>query len=285
VPRGKALKSLRLIQAAADILREIQPATVRAVCYRLFTRGLIPDMSKNSTNRVGTQLVYAREQGDIPWSWIVDETREAERVAQWDDPEHYARVVQRSYRRDRWNEQPVRVEVWSEKGTVRGTLAPVLNRYGVAFRVMHGFASSTTAHEIAVESAGSAQPLQVLYVGDHDPSGLYMSEVDLPERLDRYGADLALRRLALTADDVRGGALPDYPAKETDTRHRWYVERYGRRAWELDALSPVVLRRRVEDTIRSLIAPEAWERAERVEAAERASLEDVLGQWKAARAA
>ena len=127
MPRGKALKSLRLIGAAVDILREIQPATVRAVCYRLFTLGLIPDMSKNSTNRVGVQLVYAREQGHIPWAWIVDETREAERIAQWDDPEDYARTVQRSYRRSRWNEQPWRCEIWSEKGTVRGTLAPVLD--------------------------------------------------------------------------------------------------------------------------------------------------------------
>ena len=150
---------------------------------------------------------------------------------------------------------------------------------------MHGFASSTTAHEIAAESTYSEQPLQVFYVGDRDPSGCYMSEVDLPERLERYGADLSLRRLALTAEDVRYGDLPDYPAKATDTRHRWYVQRFGRRAWELDALSPVILRRRVEDAIRSLIDMEAWERAERVEAAERASLEDVLGQWKAARAA
>jgi hypothetical protein len=52
--------------------------------------------------------------------------------------------VARSYRRDFWQQQPERVEVWSEKGTIRGVLQPVLDEYGVGFRVMHGFGSATT---------------------------------------------------------------------------------------------------------------------------------------------
>ena len=44
------------------------------------------------------------------------------------------------YRRDYWDQQPVRLEVWSEKGTIRDVLQPVLDEYGVGFRVMHGFA-------------------------------------------------------------------------------------------------------------------------------------------------
>ena len=35
-------------------------------------------------------------------------------------------------------------EVWSEKGTVRGVLAPTLDKYGVGFRPVHGFSSATT---------------------------------------------------------------------------------------------------------------------------------------------
>src|SRR2546423_15554010 len=55
MPRGKAQKSLDLIEAAYEILEEIQPATVRAVCYRLFIAGLIQHMGKNETNKVSTQ--------------------------------------------------------------------------------------------------------------------------------------------------------------------------------------------------------------------------------------
>ena len=62
MPRGKTAKSLALIDACADILQEMQPATVRAVCYQLFIRHLLPSMAKTYTNRVSTQLVYAREQ-------------------------------------------------------------------------------------------------------------------------------------------------------------------------------------------------------------------------------
>ena len=153
MPRGKAASSLQLIDACYTILEEIQPATVRAVCYRLFVGGDIASMAKTCTNRVSSQLTYAREEGLIPWEWVVDETREAERVPAWTDPEAYVDVVKRSYRRDRWAQQPRRVEVWSEKGTVRGTLAPVLNEYGVTFRVMHGFASATSLNQVAEESA------------------------------------------------------------------------------------------------------------------------------------
>ena len=113
--------------------------------------------------------------------WIVDETRSLERVATWDDVEQYARIVAHSYRRDFWQQQPRRVEVWSEKDTVRGVLAPVLDEYAVGFRVLHGFSGATTIHEVAGDD--DRRPLVALYVGDFDPSGMFMSEMDLPARI------------------------------------------------------------------------------------------------------
>jgi hypothetical protein len=182
--RGKARKSLDLIQAARDFLEEANPTTVRGVCYHLFVRGVIPSMARKETAKVSRLLNDAREEGWVPWEWIVDETRELERTPSWDDPAEYVRAVRRSYRRDFWAEQPQRVEVWSEKGTVRGVLAPVLEEYGVGFRVVHGFSSATAIYEVA-RGDTVTHPLEVLYVGDWDPSGLYMSEEDLPERLGR----------------------------------------------------------------------------------------------------
>ena len=280
--RGKAAKSLRLIASSTEILAEIQPASVRAVCYRLFTMGLIPDMSKSSTSGVSKQLVYARETGCIPWAWIVDETREAERVPSWDDPEQFARVVQRSYRRDRWAQHPRRVEVWSEKGTVRGTLAPVLDKYGVTFRVMHGFSSATVVNQVTDEARDSENPLLVLYVGDWDPSGMCMSEADLPKRLAEYGGCVEIQRVALYEEDVANRGLPSFDAstKAKDPRYKWFVRKYGHRCWELDALSPVVLRERVGSYIRSNIDIEYWARCEVTERAERESLVEVMATWK-----
>jgi hypothetical protein len=191
-------------------------------------------------------------------------------------------VVQNSYRRDRWALQPRRVEVWSEKGTVRGTVAPVLEEYGVTFRVMHGYGSATALYGAAGETAAHDAPLCVFYVGDWDPSGLHMSEVDLPRRLDRYGGNVEFIRAALTEPDVRDPSLPSFDAdtKRNDPRWPWFTDRYGERCWELDALSPVVLRARVEQLVRERIAWEPWKRCGLAEQAERESLHGVLGQWR-----
>ena len=76
--RGKGKDTLKLIAASKEILEEIHPASVRAACYRLFVRKLIKSMMRNDTDRVGCQLVYAREEGIVPWGWVVDETRSVE---------------------------------------------------------------------------------------------------------------------------------------------------------------------------------------------------------------
>ena len=169
--------------------------------------------------RVYRLLKEAREQGDIPWEWIVDETRSLERTSTWADPAEYARCVARSYRRDFWDQQPVRVEVWSEKGTIRGVLAPVLDQYAVGFRVMHGFSSATSVHDVAEDDDG--RDLIALYVGDYDPSGLFMSEQDLPSRLAEYdGHHVDVARIALIRAQVSD--LPSFPV--TDKRDRSTIQ-------------------------------------------------------------
>ncbi len=281
--RGKSQASLELIDAAREILEEINPATVRAVCYRLFILGITPNMGKNATGMVSKQLVWAREQGIIPWEHIVDETREAERISSWDDPESIINAAFSGYRKDYWAMQPNRVEVWSEKGTLRGTLAPVLDEFGVTFRVMHGYGSATTIHGVAEEDSAHDKPLTVLYAGDWDPSGLHMSMVDLPVRLERYGGVITINRVAL--DDVDTDERTDLPffqaeSKSKDSRFRWYVANYGERCWEVDALSPVVLRKRMRAVILKLMDVDKWNHAVKIEAAERESMTNILGDWK-----
>jgi hypothetical protein len=286
--RGKSRKSLDLIEVAYTILREIQPATLRAVCYKLFVLGIISSMTKKSElNKVSTQITWARENGSIPWGWVVDGERPVRRVSAWENPAEYAETVKRSYRRDRWTDQSRRVEVWSEKATVLGVLQPVLDEYGVTFRSMKGYSSATAVYQAAQDSLIGTKLLEVLYLGDWDPSGLHMSEVDLPARLKEYGGIVALRRLALTTADTLSG-LPSFPVetkkgnekKKGDPRYRWYLDAgYGLQCWELDALSPVTLRKRVEDAIRTRLDLDAWDRADVVEKAEQESLTSILNAW------
>jgi hypothetical protein len=284
MPRGVAPKTLALIAAAAAILAEVQPATVRGVCYQLFNRRLIPDMSKGATDRVSRALVRAREEGTIPWAWIVDETRPLELQPTWDDPDAYMEVVAESYRRDRWGSQPERVMIVSEKGTVGGVIRPVIRAYGLPFAVYHGFGSATALRNLAERSVADRRPLTILYVGDHDPSGRYMSEVDLPERLERYGGVARIERLAVTRDQIADHRLLTFSAaeKQKDARHAWFVGAYGQTCCELDAMDPNDLRQTVEDAIVRLIDPDAWELAGATEEAEAASLKAYFDAWPGA---
>ena len=173
------------------------------------------------------------------------------------------------------------IEVWSEKGTIRGTLAPVLEEYGVTFRVMHGYASATVVNDIAEYSREVGKPLVALYVGDWDPSGKHMSDVDLPRRLEEYGGDLTVERIALLRDDLADLPSFDPETKRQDPRYRWFTRNVGTKCYELDAMPPPDLRARVETEIRSYIDLDLWDHARMVEAAEVQSMQDFHKSWLA----
>lgn len=265
----------RIAQERA-LLAAIQPASVRAVAYQMFVRGLIPSMAKTETNKISEDLVWAREQEIIPWEWIVDETRRPEVMPVWANLPHFLQSVKVSYRRDLWADQAVHLEVWSEKGTVRAVLAPVLEAYRVPFRVLHGFNSATVVKDTADASLDlpADKPFVALYIGDYDPSGWFMSEVDLPARLADYGGAVDLRRIALTwadgpgrgVDPFTGQPLPGYDVlaperlfprghprdgqpKNNCTPRYLDGARAGRTGYELDAMAPPTLRARVQEAI------------------------------------
>lgn len=284
--RGISNNSKEIIKESYNILNEINPATVRADAYRLFTAGLIPDMKTGTVAKVGKQLGYARDNGIIPWKWIVDENRSVERPVLWDDPDERLDHMISTYRRDNWQDQPNWVEVWSEKGTVRGILAPVLDEYGIPFRVQHGFGSKTVLHDVAIQTQYASKPLTILYVGDYDPSGMYMSEVDIPNRIGYYNGFATINRIALTKDDVLDDKgkekLPSFPAKdkEKDPRYNWFVANYGEKCWELDALSPVTIRQRVENEIIKMLDMDIWNRSLHIEKVEVDAFYHYQDSWK-----
>jgi hypothetical protein len=300
--RGRAAVTNALIAMMVEIAQIIQPCSVRALAYQLFNRKLIASMSKQDTAKVSRLSVIAREEGTLPWEWIVDSTRNEERVATWADPAAYGRAVMRSYRRNKWDAQPCHVAVWSEKGTVEGTLRPVLEKYEVPFQVLHGWSGATPVWDAASANLQRTKPTVILYVGDYDPSGMGMSELDLPRRLARYStndpsdkdmdpgmvaatleeAQLSVRRIALTAADTRAiGPASRFPvtAKSKDSRFRWFRQRYGEWCWELDALSPVTLRNRVGRAILGELDPDLWDRYCEVEKAEQEAIRTTCQSW------
>jgi hypothetical protein len=292
-----------------EIAAEIQPCGVRALAYQLFNRKLIPSMETKHTKKVSNWSVIAREEGRMPWDWITDATRAEQRVATWANPAAYARDVQYSYRRNKWLDQPTHVSVWSEKATVEGTIRPVLERYEVPFQVLHGWSGATPVWDAAQANLDRHQDTLILYIGDYDPSGMYMSEVDLPQRLARYSSDtpadrdidlgwarrqlaesrMEIRRIALTKADTEAlGPATRFPAsdkagnseKKGDSRYPWFVRNHGQWCWELDALSPAVLRDRLEEAIVDELDEESWDRYSGVEEAEREVIIATCRAWE-----
>jgi hypothetical protein len=280
--RGKSKSRLELRQACYERLQETQPASVRSVAYYLFNvLQLIPSMHKREVARVGDEIRQAREDGTIPWEWVVDESRQLEKRPSWNDPEEFMESVIPQYRLDYWEQQPVAVEVWSEKSTVSGTLRPIIRRFGVGYRSMHGFTSATKIHDIADLTLSLDKPLRVLYVGDFDPSGMGMSEVDLPKRLEEYGAEaFTITRVSLVRADTVGLAYFPASDKRHDPRYGWFLKTYGDRCWELDAMNPNTLRDKVEAAIIDLLDIPAWNVCVQAEQAQRDTFKTVLTAMK-----
>lgn len=284
--RGKAAATLELERAILDIVAERAPLTVRGICYALFTQGLIANMSVGNTARISRIATAMREAGALDWAQIVDGSRVVDRVDLWNNPDEIIRSAICGYRRDHWRDQPVLIELWAEKATVHGILQPVLDELGVAFRVMKGFCSYTTLRQAAEDSLGLPADRDglALYLGDWDPSGLYMSEVDIPARLARYGSRWAFRRIALTRDDLDHLPYFDAATKAGDARARWYLKRTTadpRKCWELDAMDPNTLRQRVRDSITAHMDADAWRHSLMVEQSERESLQHFHREWSA----
>ncbi|MDY0068251.1 MAG: hypothetical protein RBS02_17965 [Steroidobacteraceae bacterium] len=149
---------------------------------------------------------------------------------------------------------------------------------------MKGFGSFTAVRQAAEDSIDltSDRDAVALYIGDWDPSGLYMSEVDLPARLARYGSRWSFRRIALVRDDLDGLPHFDTSTKKEDARPPWYLKNTTAdpsKSWELDAMDPNDLRERVRVEIERYMDLDAWQRALDVEAVEKESMQDFHAEW------
>jgi len=276
--RGLSADSRRIIDQAYEVLEQEHPSGVRRVAYALFG-----NQAGQRVKKLGELLTRARKLGVIPWDWISDETR-PERTPFVVVDSADLRLVHRSCPSyDPWREQPVRVVVWSEK-SVGGTLAPVLDNFLVPFMVHHGNTSTTIMHRTAVTTQMDPRDLIILYVGDHDPKGLRISEDDIPKRLAVYGAvNVTVKRIALLKPDaVRLQHLKDrFKADDADVA--WYRAHTGLHyGVELEAIPSTELRERIEAAIRAeIVDVAAWNRVVNASAVVRESWEAYVDQWRA----
>lgn len=293
-------KTVKLIEAAGEILRADNPATLRQVYYRLVSKQALKNV-KSEYDRLGRALVNARKLNMIPWDWIEDRLRVPRAVATWESLGDYIDSVKWGYRRDIWATQNNYVEVWVEKDALSGIFEDVLREYRVTLNVGRGYDGWTSIKNAAaryrnfsyekqharlqaagVEMVGLADykpwgrdDVTILYFGDFDPSGADMAR-SLRERIGHFGCEPEVVWCALLRNDITQYDLPPDFTKAGDTRAVAFIEKYGDAAVELDALPVAVLRERIKAEVEKCLDLDALAAVREAEGKDQEKLDRVL---------
>lgn len=249
--------------------------SVRQLYYQLVSRNIIPNNERSYKNTVGL-VSDARLAGLIDWDIIKDRGRECVINPHWDSPADIVRSAAYSFRMDHWVGQENYVEVMVEKQALEGVLVPVCEELDIPFTANKGYSSSSAMYEASkryLRRNDEGKNLYVLYLGDHDPSGIDMTR-DVDDRMQLFIAqqDCTVNRLALNMDQVEELNPPENPAKLTDSRAEGYIAKFGDKSWELDAIEPKRLASIVRQAVQKLIDPAAWKKSHAVEEGHRAEL-------------
>ena len=281
-------KTLDTIHRANSVIQDYQrqgyTLTLRQLYYQLVAQDYIPNSDK-SYKQLGGIISDARLAGLIDWGAIEDRTRNLSPYSAWDNPAHIIESAYNSFRVNLWKEQPYYVEVWVEKEALAGVVQNACSLYRVPHFSCRGYVSQSEMYfagqRLATEHKArrNGRAVQIIHLGDHDPSGLDMTR-DVVERLAMFaGVQIEVQRIALNYDQIQTYNPPPNPAKMTDTRFGDYESRYGASSWELDALPPNVLVDLIRSKIAQFIDKKAWAQALAEESDSRAQLKQAAERW------
>ncbi len=256
--------SLAVIANANKIIKEYisqgYDLTLRQLYYQFVSRDLIAN-TQSEYNKLGSIINDARLAGLVSWEAIIDRTRNLKSMPHWEDPKDFMRAVTPQFAIDKWASQPNRVEVWIEKDALVGVVERICRQMDVAYFSCRGYTSQSemwSASQRLIEYRDGGQTPIIIHLGDHDPSGKDMSR-DIYDRLELFmGESIEVNRIALNMDQVRKYKPPPNPAKITDSRAKGYIEEFGNKSWELDALDPKVLTDLIQKTIVSYRDESEW---------------------------
>jgi len=266
--------------------REGYRLTLRQLYYQLVSRDIIANQQKEYA-KLSRLLTEGRMAGIVDWSAIEDRLRQPEVPSAWDGPAELLESAANQYRKNRMRGQDTYIEVWVEKDALSGVLSRVTEAYHVPILVNRGYGSVSAMYEAYRRfdrARIQGQQVHILYLGDHDPSGLDMIR-DVEERIREFfdgkgnWVDFTVTPIALTAEQIREYNPPPNPAKMSDTRAGKYTAEHGYESWEVDALKPEVLNQLLTDAINDLIDIEMWDAVVAEERAERKKLLSFKNQF------
>ena len=268
-------ETVDLINRINDVLNEYETRlTVRQAFYQVSTRGIVSFDAKGYAS-VQQAIKKGRLAGIISWDKIEDRTRQPHSAVMWNGIADYMETVLHSYRRNIWLNQPNYFEVWLEKNALYGVVYPTCAKYGVTLQVITGYSSLSTIYD-ATKRLKSGDT--ILYLGDHDASGLDIERAISDGFRDDHGIDVNVKRIGLLYEDIEQYDLPPNPMKERDPRTKKYQFDVSA---ELDAMPPNILVERVNNAIYKHLDQRKWAECLGIEDDElnmiRSSIGDVQG--------
>lgn len=271
-PLGAQAQAIRT--AVLDLQDRYDRMTVRQVFYALEVAGTV-EKTEGGYRQVQKQVLTMRREELLPWEFISDGTRLQRKPDSYDTVEDAVATMARTYRRNLWRAQSVRIEVWLEKDALAEIVLEETSGWDVSLMVSRGQSSATflwnaaKAAERAWERAGVETYIYALY--DRDPGGRRAArtiERELPSHAP--GVPIHFELLGVTDKQVSDWNLPSRLSKSTDPE----AATFQGRAVELDAIPPDRLAGLVEDAITRHIDPHAWEVERAVEQEE----QDILAR-------
>ena len=255
-----------------EVLQDDHPMTVRQVFYQLVGRGEIEKTEGEYKRTVGRLLTDMRRKREIPFAWIADNTRWMRKPTTHSSLRDMLEMSAETYRRALWNDQPGYVEIWLEKEALAGVLYEETLKWDVPLMVTRGYPSLSYLYAAAQTVAEVGKPTHLYYFGDHDPSGCDITRaVERGIRELAPNAEIYFERVAVTWKQIRALHLPTRPTKKSDSRSR----NFEGRSVELDAIPAAHLRAMVRSCIEHHIDQQILERTQRIEEAERETLERI----------
>jgi len=159
-----------------------------------------------------------------------------------------------------------KIECWVEKDSIRNFIGKSAVKHRLGIQVLRGFAS-LSMYRRALDRARKRGVTMVLYIGDWDPSGLLIEKVAKGEMDHKMGIKFV--RLAITMEQIKKFRPPSRPVNVKDSRAKEYIEKYGDRCWEVEAIRPRTLFKLIEKGLRENVPPEFLVEAEAREEAAR----------------
>jgi hypothetical protein len=268
--------NLPLACVAVELLAAHEPDTVRGNMYLVVSAGFLPDTSDKSYDRIQRLLRNLRENGTIPFEWIVDNVRQTIKPSSWSGLADFAEQVRDTYRLDFWARLPEYIEIIVEKDTIAGKLAPVTREYDVPLHPIRGYSSTSYAWRIAQGWQEITKPITVYYMGDHDASGRDL-ERDVRSKLERYSRkSFRWIRLGVNPEHFDQYDIIPLEPKKKDTRYKKFVAQWGARCAEVEAIPATDLRDMIRQAIESHIPAGEWEKLKEVEKQEREQWETFM---------